>query len=171
MAVSRKGRRYALLGVALVLLGANIWWFTRGKPAAAPDFELGATSVTQRVTRQEALALPRYDAARAVWSVEGRDLGDIASHARPAPDGVGGADWSGRFLEVGLGREASPEDMRRMLLALRDAGICGVAVVQDGDPVQADGAYEVPVHHLVSVRDDGGHQVACVDKAGSSTHA
>ncbi|QVM85747.1 hypothetical protein [Novosphingobium decolorationis] len=168
---SRKVRRAALVGVALLLIGANVWWFTRGDSAPVADFELGVPLGQARITLRDDEDLPRYDLDGALWRVGGGPLSDLAGRIRPlAPSSTTSGD-ADRFLAIAMAANASPDDMRRTLLALARAGICNVAVVQDGDQSLTGDEAAVPVHHIVAVRADDGARVACVPRPQSAAAA
>ncbi|WP_226636284.1 hypothetical protein [Novosphingobium profundi] len=168
---SRKVRRAALVSVALLLIGANVWWFTRENPAPVADFELGVPLGHARIASRDDEDLPRYDPGSAVWRVGSVPLSDLAGRIRTlAPSSATSGD-AARFLAITMAANASPDNMRRTLLALARAGICNVAVVQDGDPSLAGDDAAVPVHHIVAVRADDGARVACVPRPQSAAAA
>lgn len=166
MAISRRGRRAGLLGVAALLVAGNIWWFTRSEPAPAPDFELGKVADEALTLSASAAAhLPRFDVDRGEWRVDGQVVANLRELGVLRPVDAKGAEPLHRFLAVNLPQAASPGDMRRMLLSLARSGICGVAVHQDADPADENGDFRVPVHRIVSVRADDGARVACEERS------
>lgn len=171
MVISRKPRRVALIGVALALIAANVWWFSRDAPPSVPEFEIGASGAQVVIPESDRAGLPRFDAAASSWTVAGTRISDISTHVRrDARIRQAGAPGADRFVVVAMEAGASADEMRRMLLALTKAGVCEVAVVQDGDPLAAPGsslagaAYQVDIQRIIAVRGNDGDRLACVPK-------
>ena len=160
--MTRKRRRVLLLGAALLLAAGNLWWFARGSSQPEPDFVLGATFENARIAAQDLPSLPRYDAAKGTWQARGRPVTAIKDHIRPyrASDSV--TKWSPTsYVAIGVEASAGPSQLHPIFLDLVRAGICDVAVVQDGMSPDPRGEVAVLIQHVVSVRDGTGRAVKC----------
>ena len=164
MLMTRKTRRAVLLGVALLLVAGNVWWFSREEPSAQQAFELATTGADRPVPSGEVRSLPRFDAGSREWRVAGRAANDLRSRLETLGVDAGGSAASGQFLTVALPATATSEDMRRMLLSLVKQDICEVAVVQEGDPEVNGGGYRAAIHNILAVRSDDGSRLACITR-------
>ncbi len=160
--MTRKTRRVLMVGAALLLAAGNLWWFTREHKQPEPDFVLGATLEHVSVPADALPSLPRYDAATGTWSERGQPIRAIGGLVRPYHGGdvvTGGKPKS--FLAIAIGASVGPDEIRPIFLDLARAGICDVAVVQDGMTPGPRGDISVVIDHIVSVRDGAGKTVKC----------
>lgn len=160
--MTRKTRRVLLMGAVLFLVAANIWWFTRNRHGDQPDFVLGTTLDSLYVPISDLPALPRYDALRSVWREGGRVVPKIADRMRHGSGDDVVTGWQPTsYIVIGMAEAAGPNELRPALVSLARAGICNVAIVQDGIKPAVDRRTEVFIQQIVSVRADNGENLEC----------
>lgn len=157
-----RSRRTLLLAVvALLLLGANIWWLTRRAGDTEPAFVLGGSSTAITVDSSELGSLPMFE-GKSGWTVQGRPLSSLQGYVRQPDDPqskTGGA--SQPYVLVALPAKADAETMQAMLLSLVRENLCAVAVVQMDEKRATGTSLKAFVQRIVLVRDEDGGRQSC----------
>jgi hypothetical protein len=158
--MTKKTRRVLLLGAALLLVGGNLWWFTRPPEPRLPDFELGAIPLQAQFPAGELAHLPMFDSGQGKWLVEGRPVASLAALRRHVTGAdMGGTD--GNYLLVRVPEPGSADLVRAMLLSLSEQGECVVALTDGSATPDSSGRMAAPLHRIVTVRDDSGEMHRC----------
>ncbi len=142
-----------LVAAAVVLVAANVWWFTRGGAHDEADFVLGANTEGVILDPASLEQLPAYEPQRDVWTVQGKTLASLDGYIRQE-----NGPASLPYLLAALSPQASTQDFRAMLMSLTDRGICNFALVQM-EAQQKE--VMATVQHIVSVRDASGVLKPC----------
>lgn len=155
-------RRVLLMGAALLLVVCNFWLFTQGRVDREADFVLGATHDSIYVPISQIRALPHYDAAFGVWKEGGRIVPKIADRLRRGSSDDVVTGWQPTtFIVIGMDEAAGPNELRPALVSLARAGICDVAIVQDGMKPDDESRINVFIQHVISVRARHGESLEC----------
>ncbi|TYC92931.1 hypothetical protein [Novosphingobium sp. BW1] len=179
MSVTRKVRRVALIGVALLLIGANIWWFTREEQGEGKAFELMPTFGGEYSVQKQRVPL-EFDADTLTWTANGRVIAQVRTQVerelfstpldgeRPEPTQVPDAlEAQGlAYVPVYDDPRRTVEDMRRLLLSLLQDGICQVGLIGHGDEEHAPNvggsvAHRLELYGIIAVRSDAGQRLVC----------
>lgn len=172
MTMTRKTRRAVLLGVALLLVAGNVWWFSREEPSAQQAFELTPTFGGDFSLKKQVTPLA-FDDATSTWKARGGSVADLQPYverqlmslsldgAEPEPMQAPASlrDEGLAYLPVRDDPQRTAEGMRRLILSLLQAGICQVGVVDEARPGSAH--VRVELYGIIAVRDDAGRRLVC----------
>ncbi len=155
----RTRTRVALSVLALALIGAEAYWFTRAKPVAEPDFELKLTSSGVRLDRVDRKNIPLFDPIKLRWTVGGLGLASLLPMRVLDKGDV--QPMAGEYVIVSLPPHATPAIFRKALLALSNEGICYFAVLDEEDSSPSKVDQDAPIYGIKDVRSNNGQMVAC----------
>ncbi|WP_039394625.1 hypothetical protein [Novosphingobium sp. MBES04] len=176
---SRKVRRAVLVGVALALVGANFWWFTRGGQDEGKAFELTPTFGGEYSLQKQGVPLD-FDADTLTWTANGRAIAQVGTQVKrellmtpldgegpepiPVPEALKSQELA--YVPVHDDPQRTVEDMRRLLLSLVKGGVCQVGLVDqsEGEPAgkaESGLAERIELYGIIAVRSDTGQRLVC----------
>ncbi|MCJ1959165.1 hypothetical protein [Novosphingobium mangrovi (ex Hu et al. 2023)] len=168
-----------LVGVALALVGANLWWFTRGGQDEGKAFELTPTFGGEYSLQKQGVPLD-FDADTLTWTANGRVIAQVGTQVKrellmtpldgerpqpiPVPEALKSQGLA--YVPVHDDPRRTVEDMRRLLLSLVKRGVCQVGLVDQSEGEHAGRAGSgladrVELYGIIAVRSDTGQRLEC----------